>query len=76
MDLEHRAELLVAHLVQHPVPRVPGVVDDDVELSELVDGRLDERVGDPVLRQVAGEDGRLAADLGRRLLGQRRRRGR
>ena len=37
VDLEHGAELLVAHLVEHPVPRVAGVVDDDVELAERVE---------------------------------------
>ena len=69
MDVEHRLELLVGHLVDRAVPGVAGVVDDDVDLAELVDGLLDELVGDAVLGQVAGEDGGLAGDLGRGLLG-------
>jgi hypothetical protein len=36
---EHRVELLVAHLVDHPVPRVAGVVDDDVDLAAAEVGR-------------------------------------
>ena len=34
VDVEHRLELLVAHLVDHAVPGVAGVVDDDVDLAE------------------------------------------
>ena len=68
VDVEHRLELLVSHLVGNAVARVAGVVDDDVELPELVDGLLDELVGHALLGQVAAEDGGLAGDLGRRLL--------
>ncbi len=63
MDLEHRPELLVGHLVCDPVPRVAGVVHDDVELPELRDRLLDEGLADSVLREVAGKDRRLALDL-------------
>src|SRR3954454_25187430 len=67
---EHRVSLVVAHLVDGRAERVAGVVDDDVDPAPRVDRRLDERVGHAVLRQVAGVDGRLAADLVRRLLRQ------
>ena len=70
MDLEHRAELLVRHLVRDPVPRVAGVVHDDVELAELRDRFLHECLADAVLREVAAEDGRVALDLGGGLLGE------
>ena len=69
MDLEHRPELLVAHLVRHSVPGVAGIVHDDVELAECVDGRLHEPLGSAVRSQVAGEDRRLPVDGRRRLLG-------
>jgi hypothetical protein len=69
VDVEHRLELLVGHLVDRAVPGVARVVDDDVDLPELVDGLLDELIGDVLLGQVAGEDSRLALDLGRCLLG-------
>jgi hypothetical protein len=69
VDLEHRAELVVAKLVRHAVPRVPGVVDDDVELAESLDGRAYDPLGHALLRQVASDDCRLAVDRRRRLLG-------
>src|SRR5207248_10820775 len=62
-------ERLVGHLVDRRVHRVAGVVDDDVQLSERLDGRLDELVGHALLRQVAGENRRLTLDLSRGLLG-------
>ena len=37
VDVEHRLELLVGHLVDDAVPGVAGVVDEDVDLAELVD---------------------------------------
>ena len=40
VDVEHRLELLVGHLVDRRVERVAGVVDDDVDLPERVDRRL------------------------------------
>ena len=69
VDVEHRLELLVGHLVGDAVPRVARVVDEDVDLAELVDRLLYELVRDARLRQVAREDGGLAVDLDRRLLG-------
>ena len=38
VDVEHRLEVLVGHLVHGRVDRVAGVVDDDVDLAERVDG--------------------------------------
>src|SRR5262249_41239581 len=67
--VDHRLEVLVAHLVDGLVDRVARVVDDDVDLPERVDRLLDELVGGAGLRQVAGVDGGLAADLARGLLG-------
>jgi len=69
VDVEHRLELLVAHLVDRSVPCVARVVDDDVDLSEVVNGLLNELIGDVGLGEVAGEHRRLALDLLSRLLG-------
>ena len=69
VDVEHRLELLVGHLVGDSVPRVAGVVHEDVDLAELVDGLLHKFVRNARIGQVAGEDSRLAVDLRRCLLG-------
>ena len=69
VDVEHRLELLVAHPVDDAVPGVPGVVDDAVDRPEGFDRGRDELVGGAGLGQVAAEDGGLAVDLARRLLG-------
>ena len=65
VHVDHGAELLVARLVDHAVPRVAGVVDDDVDLAVAeVGGRFDElgevgRVG-----HVAGDgDGAVRVRL-------------
>ena len=54
--------LLVRHLVDHAVPRVARVVDDDVDLAVAeVGGFLDERLDVRVVEYVAGDrDGRAA----------------
>ena len=69
VDVEHRLELLVGHLVGDAVPGVAGVVDDDVDGAEGVDRGGDELVGGAGLGQVAGVDGGFAVDLARGLLG-------
>ena len=69
VDVEHRLELLVGHLVRDAVPRVAGVVDEDVDLAEGVDRLLDDLVAGAGLGQVAGDGDRLALDLAGRLLG-------
>jgi hypothetical protein len=63
VDVEHRLELLVAHLVGDAVPGVPGVVDDDVDAAEGVD----QRVGRPLGGEVAGVHDGLAGNLRGRL---------
>src|ERR1700683_3074193 len=60
VDVEHRLEVLVGHLVHGRVERVAGVVDDDVDLAEGVDRLLHERVRCAGLRQVAREHRRVA----------------
>ena len=52
-----------------PSQRVAGVVHHDVDLPERVHRGLDERLGSALRGQVACEDGRLALDLVRGLLG-------
>jgi hypothetical protein len=69
VDVEHRLELLVGHVVDDSVPGVAGVVDEDVDLPERVDGLLHDVVAGAGLGQVARHGDGLAADLRRRLLG-------
>ena len=61
MHIHDCLPLLVAHLLDHVVPGVAGVVDDDVEAAELLDRRVDEALGKAVLRHAADAGHRLAA---------------
>ena len=57
--------LLVRHLVDHPVPRVPRIVDDDVDLAVAkLCGFLDERLDVGVVEDVAGDGDGGAAGRG------------
>jgi hypothetical protein len=69
VDVEHRLELLVAHPVRDAVPRVSGVVDEDVHLAEGIDGFLDDLVAGACLGEVARDGDGLAIDLARSLFG-------
>ena len=62
MQVHDGVPLLVRHLVDHAVPRVARVVDDDVDLAVAeVGGFLDERLDVRVVEYVAGDrDGRAA----------------
>ncbi|MCY1459790.1 hypothetical protein D9M71_772940 [compost metagenome] len=46
MAVDDGVPLLVGHLLDHVVPGVAGVVDDDVDATEVVDSGLDEAVGE------------------------------
>jgi hypothetical protein len=56
MEVDNGMPLLVRHLVDDAVPRVPGVVDDDVDLAvaELC-GFGNERFDVGVVEHVAGD---------------------
>ena len=58
MDVEHRLELLVGHVVDAPIPRVPGVVHHDVEAVEFGECRGDELVARPRGDEVSDVGGR------------------
>jgi hypothetical protein len=65
--------LLVGHLLDDRVPRVAGVVDDDVEAAEAVHRGLREPLGEARRGDVAGNRHRSPAgrlDRGHRLLGR------
>ena len=51
VDVEHGLELLVGHLLDRRVPGVAGIVDDDVEPAECIDGGADEPIGKARLRR-------------------------
>ena len=51
--VDDRVPLLVAHLLDHVVPGVAGVVDDDVDRAEVVDRGLDEAIGEIGRRDAA-----------------------
>ncbi|MCY1455343.1 hypothetical protein D9M71_724720 [compost metagenome] len=53
MAVEDGVPLLVAHLLDHIVPGVAGVVDDDVDAAKVVDRSLDEAVGEIDRRDTA-----------------------
>jgi hypothetical protein len=71
MYVEDGVPLLVGHLLNHRIPGVPGIVDDDVQAAEGVDGGPHEAlaeigVGDaadagdgPAARRLDGGDGVL-----------------
>src|SRR5262249_37817122 len=43
MDVQHRIEVLVRHLLQGRGPDDPGVVDQDVDAAVVIERRLDDR---------------------------------
>src|SRR5581483_9350592 len=55
MDIHHRLELLVRHLLDDVVPHEARVVDDDVQSTEAIERRLDESLGEAV-----GDDAAVA----------------
>jgi hypothetical protein len=65
VQVDDGVPLLVRHLVDHAVPRVAGIVDDDVDLAVAkVGGFLDERFNVGVVEDIAGDrDGRAAGLL-------------
>src|SRR5262245_11347352 len=44
MDGENCLPLLVAHFVNHRIPRVTGIVDDDVDGAEFLNRRIDDQI--------------------------------
>ena len=70
---EHGFPLLVAHLLQHVVPGVTGVVDDDVDAAKSVERGLDKTLAKVGVRYAADADHGLTTagnDVGHRLLGR------
>jgi len=67
VDVEHGPELVVAGVLDGRIPGVAGVVDDDVEAAETLQGRGHEPFAEVGRGHVAGEGQRLAPgrhDLG------------
>jgi 16S rRNA C967 or C1407 C5-methylase (RsmB/RsmF family) len=53
VHVDDRVPLLVAHLLDHAVPGVAGVVDQDVAAAEGVDGSLHHPLAEILCRDVA-----------------------
>ena len=71
MHVDHRVELLIAHLADEAVPGVARVVDDDIDAAEPVDPALDEIIGKARRRDRSRNGQRLAAngfDFGNHLI--------
>ncbi|MNF61030.1 hypothetical protein D3C84_426610 [compost metagenome] len=69
MTVENRVPLLVAHLLDHVVPGVTGVVDDDVDAVEVVHCGLDVALGEIRGADVAVTHGGFATHLANQLSG-------
>src|SRR5690349_8473866 len=69
VHVEHRVPLLVGHLLDHGVPRIAGVVDDDVERAVAVERGGDEARRELRRRDVAHARDGVAAGGGDRLHG-------
>ena len=70
---EHGFPLLVAHLLQHVVPGVAGVVDDDVDAAKGVERGFDKAVAKVGVGHAANAGHGLATaghDIGHGLLGR------
>lgn len=65
VHINDRVPLLVGDLVNHPVPGVPGVIDDDVDLATSKLGRLVHQHGEVAgVRHIAGHgDGAVGARI-------------
>ena len=61
MDLHHRVEILVGHLVEEPVAQDAGVVHHRVDAAEFLDTRLDHRARGVRIGDVAAIGDRIAA---------------
>ncbi|CAI8856072.1 hypothetical protein EMIT0P294_220018 [Pseudomonas sp. IT-P294] len=63
MAVENRVPLLIGHLLDHVVPGVTGVVDDDVDAAKAVHGGLDVTLAKVRCADVAVADGGFATQL-------------
>jgi hypothetical protein len=74
VDVDDRVPVGLGHVDQDPVPQDAGVVDQDVEVAEGLDGGVDQPLAALPVADVVGVGHRLAAgggDLVHHLLGRR-----
>jgi hypothetical protein len=64
MDVDDLIEIILGHLVKHPVAQDPRVVHQDVKLAKGVERALHERLSRGHRADGIGVDCRLAASLG------------
>ncbi|MCY1418738.1 hypothetical protein D9M71_343060 [compost metagenome] len=73
MAVDDGVPLLVRHLLDHVVPGVAGVVDDDVDAAVVLDSGLDEAIGEVDSGHAAYAGDSFTAsgtDLGNHFLGR------
>jgi hypothetical protein len=63
VDIDHRVPLLVGGLLDHAVPGVASVVDDNVDAGEALERGADEALPELRVGDVADACDRLGADL-------------
>ena len=61
MNRQHGLPLLVGHFLNDVVPGVPGIVDNDVQAAELVNGGGHKAIGKSSLGDIAHTGHGLAA---------------
>jgi hypothetical protein len=62
VHFDDRVPLLFRHGEHHPVPQDPGVVHDDVEATEVVDGLAHQLLGSRPVADVVGVGHCLTAE--------------
>ena len=73
MHVDDRMPLLVGHFLNNAVPRVAGVIDNNVQPAKIFDRRCHELIRKAAIRNRARTDRRLPAklfDRGRGFLGR------
>lgn len=63
MNIDQGIPLFVRHVLDHAVPRVSRCIDDDIDSTEGINGRLDDLLGVSFRSDVPDNRDRLNAHL-------------
>ena len=63
MDIDHAIPLLIGHFLHHGIPRVSRVVNKDIQLSKLINGRLDDLLRNIRCGHISQAEGGLPTNL-------------